>query len=114
MVGGRTHETPSLKAADVGVTLGTWSTKIARETSDIDVLDRNFSFLVIIMKHGRCAYKNVQKYTQLELTMTIVGLSISFITTSSYGDSDCGNTRGNCSVKRATSEETNALAASRT
>ena len=84
------------------------------ETSDIDVLDRNFSFLVIIMKHGRCAYKNVQKYTQLELTMTIVGLSISFITTSSYGDSDCGNTRGNCSVKRATSEETNALAASRT
>ncbi|RVW33604.1 putative calcium-transporting ATPase 13, plasma membrane-type [Vitis vinifera] len=46
------------------------------------------------MKHGRCAYENVQKYTQLELTMTIVGLSISFITTSSYGDSDCGNTRG--------------------
>ncbi|KAJ9690036.1 hypothetical protein PVL29_012613 [Vitis rotundifolia] len=86
VIGARTDETPAIRQADVGVTMGTWSTKMAKEFSDIVIFDGNFSFLVTIMRHGRCAYENIQKYMQHELTMAIAGLLVIFITTGHSGD----------------------------
>ncbi|RVW33605.1 Calcium-transporting ATPase 12, plasma membrane-type [Vitis vinifera] len=86
VIGARTDETPAIRQADVGVTMGTWSTKMAKETSDIVIFDGNFSVLVTIMRHGRCAYENVQKYMQHELTMVIAGLLVTFITMGHSGD----------------------------
>ena len=86
VIGARTDETPAIRQADVGVTMGTWSTKMAKETSDIVIFDGNFSSLVTIMRHGRCAYENVQKYMQHELTMVIAGLLVTFITMGHSGD----------------------------
>lgn len=86
VIGARRDETPAIKQSDVGVTMGTWSTKMAKGTSDIVILDGNFSFLETIMRHGRCAYENVQKYIQHELTMVIAGLLITSITTGLLGD----------------------------
>ncbi|KAL5574919.1 hypothetical protein UlMin_016618 [Ulmus minor] len=85
VVGTRTHESPALKEADVGISMGTWSSDIANESSDIIVWKGGFPFLVTIIKCGRCIYYNIQKYIQLELVTTIAGILISSITTISSG-----------------------------
>lgn len=59
MVGGKTNEIPALKEADVGLVMESYSSEMARETSDIIITDGNFSFLVTIVKCGRCTYENV-------------------------------------------------------
>jgi len=85
MVGGKTNEIPALKEADVGLVMESYSSEMARETSDIIITDGNFSFLVTIVKCGRCTYENIRKYIQFELAMTIAGLLIPSITTLSFG-----------------------------
>ncbi|KAL5574922.1 hypothetical protein UlMin_016621 [Ulmus minor] len=85
VVGTRTHEGPALKEADVGISMGTWSSDIANESSDIIVWNGGFRFLVTIIMCGRCTYYNIQKYIQLELVTTIAGTLISSITTMSSG-----------------------------
>ncbi|KAL5575866.1 hypothetical protein UlMin_017565 [Ulmus minor] len=85
VVGTRTHEGPALKEADVGISMGTWSSDIANESSDIIVWNGGFRFLVTIIMCGRCTYYNIQKYIQLELVTTIAGTLISSITTISSG-----------------------------
>ena len=86
VIGARRDEAPAIKQSDVGVTMGTWSTKMAKGNSDIVILDGNFSVLETIMRHGRCAYENVQKYIQHELTMVIAALLITSISTGLLGD----------------------------
>ncbi|KAL5575862.1 hypothetical protein UlMin_017561 [Ulmus minor] len=85
VVGTRTHESPALKESDVGISMGTWSSDIAKESSDIIVWKGGFRFLVTIIMCGRCTYYNIQKYIQLELVTTIAGTLISSITTISSG-----------------------------
>ncbi|KAA8519186.1 hypothetical protein F0562_013443 [Nyssa sinensis] len=86
VVGFRTDETLTLKEADVGITIGSRSTEMARESSDIIVSSENFNFLVTIMMCGRCAYENIQKFIQLQLPGTIAWLLINPITTVHFGD----------------------------
>ncbi|KAL5575868.1 hypothetical protein UlMin_017567 [Ulmus minor] len=85
VVGTRTHESPALKEADLGISMVTPSSDIAIKSSDIIVWEGGFRFLVTIIKCGRCIYYNIQKYIQLELVTTIAGTLISSITTMSSG-----------------------------
>ncbi|KAJ4704069.1 Calcium-transporting ATPase [Melia azedarach] len=85
MVGYRTNDTAALKEANVGITMGAWSSESARESSDIIIWDGNFSSLVTILRCGKCTYNNIQKYMQLELTMVIAGLLITTVTTIAFG-----------------------------
>ncbi|KAL5574924.1 hypothetical protein UlMin_016623 [Ulmus minor] len=87
VVGTRTHESPALKEADLGISMVTPSSDIANKSSDIIVWEGGFRFLVTIIKCGRCIYYNIQKYIQLELVTTIAGTLISSITTMSSGQS---------------------------
>ncbi|PSS10426.1 Calcium-transporting ATPase [Actinidia chinensis var. chinensis] len=84
--GARTNETPAIREADVGITMGNSSSEMARESSSIIIPDGDFNFLVNIMKCGRCAHDNIQKFIQLELIMTIAWLLITIIMTSCFGD----------------------------
>ncbi|XP_028068213.1 putative calcium-transporting ATPase 13, plasma membrane-type [Camellia sinensis] len=86
MVGARTDETPAIKEANVGITMGSGSTEMARESSNIIIWDGDFNSLFTIMKCGRCAYENVQKFIQLEFTVTIAWVLINIITTICFGD----------------------------
>ncbi|KAL6200874.1 hypothetical protein ACLB2K_024589 [Fragaria x ananassa] len=86
MVGVGTNDVPTLKEADVGIAIGTWSNGVARESSDIIIWDKNVSFLVT-SRCGRCIYYNIQKYIQLELTMNMAWLLIISTTTMCLGQS---------------------------
>ncbi|CAK9156825.1 unnamed protein product [Ilex paraguariensis] len=85
-VGQLTNDAPALKEADIGLTMGTWSSDKARENSDIIIWDGNFSFVVYTIKCGKCLYENIQKFIQVELIMTISSLLINFIGIGFLGD----------------------------
>ncbi|XP_056172114.1 calcium-transporting ATPase 12, plasma membrane-type-like [Syzygium oleosum] len=87
VVGNRTNDIPMLKAADVGLTFATWSTIIARKSTDIIIMEGKFTSILAIMKCGRCIFSSMQKYLQFQLTMTLAGLLIPLITDASHGSS---------------------------
>ncbi|KAG6641888.1 hypothetical protein CIPAW_09G104900 [Carya illinoinensis] len=83
MVGYKTNDIPSIREANVGIVMG--SSEIPKEYSDIVIMERNFSFLVEIVRCGRCIHDNIRKYIQLQLTRNIAGLLITSITTVCLG-----------------------------
>ncbi|MCL7044564.1 hypothetical protein MKW94_010536 [Papaver nudicaule] len=85
VTGDGTNDAPALKEADVGLSMGIQGTEVAKESSDIVILDDNFATVVTVLKWGRCVYTNIQKFIQFQLTVNIAALVINFIAAASAG-----------------------------
>ncbi|KAF8038331.1 hypothetical protein BT93_B0996 [Corymbia citriodora subsp. variegata] len=86
VTGDGTNDAPALKEADIGLSMGIQGTEVAKGSSDIIILDDNFTSLVTVLRWGRCVYNNIQKFIQFQLTVNVAALVINFIAAVSAGE----------------------------
>ena len=78
VTGDGTNDAPALSKSDVGFSMFA-GTDIAKEASDIVILDNNFSSIVIAIIYGRNIYDNIRKFLQFQLTVNFCACLLVFI-----------------------------------
>ena len=68
--GDGTNDAPALNAADVGLSMGD-GTAVAKEASDMTILDNSFSTIANAVMWGRSLYKNIQRFLLFQLTVNV-------------------------------------------
>ncbi|KAK4405767.1 putative calcium-transporting ATPase 13, plasma membrane-type [Sesamum angolense] len=80
------NDAPTLQEANVGIAMGKQSTEVAKECSDILILDDNFANVVKVVLWVRCIRNNIQKFNQFQLTANLAFLMIYTVTILSSGN----------------------------
>ncbi|KAL6194539.1 hypothetical protein ACLB2K_035621 [Fragaria x ananassa] len=86
VTGDGTNDAPALHEADIGLAMGIQGTEVAKESSDIIILDDNFASVVKVVRWGRSVYANIQKFIQFQLTVNVAALVINVVAAISSGE----------------------------
>ncbi len=73
------NDAPALKVADVGFSMGISGTEVAKEASDITLLDDNFLSIEKAILYGRTIMKNIRKFLIFQLTVNVSAVALCFL-----------------------------------
>lgn len=79
VTGDGTNDGPALKTANVGFSMGIAGTEVAKEASDIILMDDNFSSIVKAIMWGRCVNDAVRKFLQFQISTNVTAVIITFV-----------------------------------
>lgn len=80
VTGDGTNDGPALKTANVGFSMGIAGTEVAKEASDIILMDDNFASIVKAIIWGRCVNDAVRKFLQFQISTNVTAVVITFVT----------------------------------